>query len=118
MDRWLRSKCGATRLEGLVHGGLVPARSDALEWILPDEDERIPRPPDGYVVTFTHFHERGLASPPHWFLLGLLDQYRIELYHLDPIRIQHITIFITLCEGYLGIGPHWDLWHYFFTARL
>jgi hypothetical protein len=52
--------------------------TNAWEWILPD-DERVPRPPDGYVVSFVYFHERGLTSPPHRFVLGLLDQYRLDL---------------------------------------
>jgi hypothetical protein len=37
---------------------------------------------------------------------------------VDPNGIQHITIFIALCEGFLGIMPRWDLWRYFFTAEL
>jgi hypothetical protein len=102
---------------GPVHHGLLPVRIDTLEWIL-SSDKRSLVLPDGYVVSFTYFHERGLASPAHRFLLGLLDQYRIELQHLDPNRIQHITIFIVLCEGFLGIMPCWDLWRYFFTAEL
>jgi hypothetical protein len=57
---------------GLVHRGLLPTRTDALEWIL-SGDERFLASPDGYVVSFTHFHERGLATPAYRFLLGLLD---------------------------------------------
>ena len=26
--------------------------------------------------------------------------------------------FITLCEGYLGIEPHFELWRYFFSVSL
>ena len=36
-------------------------------------------PPDGYVVSFTHFHEHGLATPTDKFLWGLLPFYKIEL---------------------------------------
>jgi hypothetical protein len=57
---------------GLIHRGLLPTRTDVLEWIL-SGDERFPVSPDGYVVLFTHFHERGLAAPTYRFLLGLLD---------------------------------------------
>jgi hypothetical protein len=31
------------------------------------------------MASFAHFHERGLATPPHRFLIGLLDQYKLEL---------------------------------------
>jgi hypothetical protein len=65
-----------------------------------------------------HFHERGLATPPHRFHLGLLHLYKIELQHLTPNGIQHIAGFIALCEGYLGIEPHLDLWKYFFAVDL
>jgi hypothetical protein len=49
---------------------------------------------------------------------GLLHHYKIELQHLNPNRIQHITAFVVLCEGYLGIKPHFELWKYFFTVSL
>ena len=26
--------------------------------------------------------------------------------------------FITMCEGYLGIEPHFKLWRYFFSVSL
>jgi hypothetical protein len=37
---------------------------------------------------------------------------------LTPLRILHITAFMTLCEAYMGIEPHFDLWNYFFHAQL
>jgi hypothetical protein len=74
--------------------------------------------PDGYVISFVHFHERGLASPPTSSFRGLLHHYGIELQHLNPNGIQHILAFIVLCEGYLGIEPHFELWKYFFAVEL
>jgi hypothetical protein len=70
------------------------------------------------VVLFAHFHEYRLAAPPHRFLLGLLHYYKIKLQHLNPNGIQHIAAFIALCEGYLGIKPHFDLWRYLFSVSL
>ena len=29
-----------------------------------------------------------------------------------------MTVFVTLCIGFLGISPHFDLWWYFFTINL
>ena len=55
---------------------------------------------------------------PHRFLQGLLHYYRLELQHLNPNGIQHILAFIALCEGYLGIKPHFKLWKYFFAVKL
>jgi len=27
-------------------------------------------------------------------------------------------VFVALCEGFLGISPHFDLWQYFFAVNL
>ena len=83
MEPWCRSSISPQRLEGLVHRGLLRPLTAAEEWRLPgDEDE--PLPPEGYVVSFTHFHERGFSIPAHKFLRGLLDYYQVELQHLTP----------------------------------
>ena len=29
-----------------------------------------------------------------------------------------MAAFIALCEGFLGISPHFDLWRYFFAVSL
>ena len=29
-----------------------------------------------------------------------------------------MAVFVTLCEGFLGIRPHFDLWRHFFTVNL
>jgi hypothetical protein len=89
-------------MEGLVKRELLYARTTEMEWLMPGGEDA-PVPPDGYIVAFMPFLERGLASPPHRFLQGLLHHYSIELQHLNPNGIQHIAAFIVLCEGYLGI---------------
>jgi hypothetical protein len=89
-------------MEGLVNRSLLRARTATHEWIVPDGHD-FSTPPDGYVVSFMHFHERGLVAPQNHFLQGLLH---------------HIVTFIVLCEGYLGIEPHFDLWRYFFSIDL
>ena len=83
MDPWCHSDITFQCMEGLVHRGLLHARTSTEEWLLPD-NKGLPSPPDGYVVSFAHFHERGLATPAHKFLRGLLHFYKIELQHLNP----------------------------------
>jgi len=104
-------------MEGLVKRDLLHGRTDAVEWLMPGHEEVLASP-NGYVVSFTPFHECGLMIPPHPFHRGLLHHYQIELQHLNPNGIQHIAAFITLCEGYLGIEPHFELWRYFFSISL
>jgi hypothetical protein len=87
------------------------------EWLLPDMDDS-PTPPAGYAVSFIHFHKQGFTSPVHRFLRRHLYYYKVDLQHLNPNGIQHLTAFVVLCEGYLGIGPDFDLWRYFFTVTL
>ena len=29
-----------------------------------------------------------------------------------------MAAFVALCEGFLGINPHFDLWRYFFVVTL
>jgi len=117
MEPWLRSDVFHAPTERLVKKGLLHARTAVMEWIVPGgEDESLP--PDGYVISFVPFHERRFMTLPHQFLRGLLHYYGVELQHLNPNGIQHISAFIVLCEGYLGIEPHFELWRYFFAAEL
>jgi hypothetical protein len=57
-----------------------------LEWIIPSNDYE-PNPPASYVVSFTHFHERGFGMPASHFFRGLLHYYGIELQNLRPNSI-------------------------------
>ena len=50
--------------------------------------------------------------------MGLLNYYKVELQHLTPNGVQHIAAFVALCEGFLGISPHFDLWRYLFAVNL
>jgi len=65
-------------MEGIIRRGLLLAWTLAEEWLLPGEED-LSSPPNGYVVSFTHFHERGFATPTHRFFWGLLHYYKIEL---------------------------------------
>jgi hypothetical protein len=64
---------------------------------------------------FIAFVLRGLSFPPHEFLHGLFFAYGIRLHDLNPNTIHHIACFITLCECFLGIEPHWALWRRIFV---
>ena len=78
MDPWCCSDITFQCMEGLVHHGILHAWTLVEEWLLPG-DEGSASPPDSYVVSFAHFHERGFVTPAHKFLQGLLHYYKIEL---------------------------------------
>jgi hypothetical protein len=48
---------------------------------------------------------------------ALLHYYGVELHNFNPNSIAQAAIFIAVCEGYLGIEPHWDLWVHLFHAE-
>jgi hypothetical protein len=76
--------------------------------------EVIPAPPSGFWVMFLAFILRGFSLPAHKFLRGLLFVYGMQLHQLTPNSLLHIACFITLCEAFLGVEPHWVLWKYLF----
>jgi hypothetical protein len=91
--------------EGFLVGG---------EQVIFPSTERIPKPLSGYRVMFLAFLSHGLSLPAHEFLCGLLFLYGVQLHQLTPNSILHIAYFITLCESFVGIEPHWILWKFLF----
>jgi hypothetical protein len=71
----------------------------------------------GYIVACAEFYEREFGVPPHRFLRSLLQFYSLMLHHLTPLGILYMAAFVTLCEAYMGIQPHFDLRNYFFCAQ-
>jgi hypothetical protein len=41
----------------------------------------------------------------------------VQLHQLTPNSLLHIACFITLCESFLGIEPHFTLWRSLFWLR-
>ncbi|KAM0880055.1 hypothetical protein ACQ4PT_033840 [Festuca glaucescens] len=76
-----------------------------------------PNPPAGFTVMFSAFLYRGLSLSAHEFLRCLLFSYGIQLWQLTPNSILHLVIFITVCEAFLGIDPHWGLWKKIFFVK-
>jgi hypothetical protein len=66
---------------------------------------------------FLAFLFRGLSLPAHKFLRGLMFFYGVQLHQLTPNSLLHIACFVTLCESFLGIEPHFFLWRSIFRLR-
>jgi hypothetical protein len=109
----------ASDLEDLVGEGLLRPLTDKQrpEWI-PPMGGVVPSPPPGYIVSFVSFHERGFGVPAGRFMQAILHHYGVELHNLTPNSISQAAIFVAVCEGYLGIALHWDLWTHLFCAEL
>ncbi|KAK1645437.1 hypothetical protein QYE76_063242 [Lolium multiflorum] len=110
---WERSKISTQDINLLKKLG-INKKPKAL--CFPSE-ESYPTPPMGYRVSFVDHLIRGLSAPIHPFLRGLLFVYGLQLHHLTPNSILHISIFITLCEAFLGVQPNWALWKRIFFCR-
>ncbi|KAK1613783.1 hypothetical protein QYE76_019300 [Lolium multiflorum] len=103
---WERSKISHQDLNLMKKLGLMKTK-DALCF---PSDESYPSPPIEYWVSFIDHLIRGLSTPIHDFLHGLLFVYGVQLHQLTPNSILHVSIFITLCECFLGVPPNWALW--------
>jgi hypothetical protein len=114
VGNWVPTKMGSKEMSAAEKIGLL--KNDPAE-SLAAGPEIVPRPPPGFRVIFLAFLLRGLSLPPHPFLRGLLFAYGVQLHDLNHNTILHIACFITLCECFLGIEPHWALWRRIFMIR-
>ncbi|KAK1669683.1 hypothetical protein QYE76_057842 [Lolium multiflorum] len=110
---WERSKISNQDANLMKRLGLMK-KEGAIRF---PSEESYPKPPMEYRVSFVDHLIRGLSTPIHDFLRGLLFVYGIQLHHLTPNSILHISIFITLCECFLGVAPNWALWKRIFCIR-
>ncbi|KAK1662811.1 hypothetical protein QYE76_050970 [Lolium multiflorum] len=111
---WSASAISNRDINKLRALGFISASEDDIR--LPGAVSR-PKPPKGFTVMFTAFLFRGLSLPAHEFLRSLLFFYGIQLWQLTPNSILHLSIFITVCEAFLGIDPHWGLWRKIFYVK-
>jgi hypothetical protein len=118
-DPWPFSTVTVDDLEALVVDGLLhPLSCDPQpEWVVPPSGAD-PTPPRGYVLSFVSFHEREFGVPASHFMWALLHYYGVELHNFNPNSIAQAAIFVAVCEGFLGIDPHWDLWTHLFSMEL
>ena len=111
-EGWIASKCYESDLETLVSAGLLLEKS-IVQW-RPALGEDRPYENTGEIVAFAPYLERGLRFPCSFFFSGLLRYDRIQLHHLTPNSFVHISIFVHLCEAFLGIEPHFELFRFLF----
>ncbi|KAK1692511.1 hypothetical protein QYE76_009208 [Lolium multiflorum] len=111
---WCASAISNRDINKLRALGFISASEDDIR--LPGAVSR-PKPPKGFTVMFSAFLFRGLSLPAHEFLRSLLFFYGIQLWQLTPNSILHLSIFVAVCEAFLGIDPHWGLWRKIFYVK-
>jgi hypothetical protein len=112
---WTKSVSTEATLVRLVTAGMMAEATIGGWRISPGENYPDPRP--GEIVVFEDFYWRGFGNPCHPFLRKLCDYYRVSICNLHPNSVLAVSIFITLCESYLGIQPHFNLWRHFFCLK-
>ncbi|RLM42088.1 hypothetical protein C2845_PMPSC048697 [Panicum miliaceum] len=112
---WERRKCTRADLLNLVAQVLLQLE-EIVQW-KPSFRQFIPKEDVDQIVIFEHFVETRLALPASDFFRDLLYHWGIQIHHLNPNSIVHLSIFIHFCQAFLGIEPHFDLFRYFFHLR-
>uniref|UniRef100_J3NCS5 Transposase (putative) gypsy type domain-containing protein n=1 Tax=Oryza brachyantha TaxID=4533 RepID=J3NCS5_ORYBR len=112
---WQRSVVGDQEVMLLEKVRLLLAQA-MVRWH-PDSDEMFPTTHSDEFVVFASFFERGFSLPVSSFFWGLLDFYKLELHHLNPNFILQIYLFVYICEAFLGIPPHFNLFCHLFMVK-
>jgi hypothetical protein len=99
----------------LVSIGVLPPR-ELCSWRI-CHGVTVPTEDTHESVIYVPFLLRGLALPISPFFRGLLDFYRLKLTHLNPNSSLQISIYVHLCEAFLGVLPHFGLWKYMYHYR-
>jgi hypothetical protein len=99
----------------LVSIGVLPPR-ELCSWRI-CHGTTVPTEDTHESVVYAPFLLRGLGLPISPFFRGLIDFYHINLTHLNPNSILQISIFVHLCEAFLGVLPHFGLWKYLYHCR-
>jgi hypothetical protein len=114
-QEWMPSVVGDKDLQLLVDRGLLPPK-ELGQWKSAYQNPFPPENP-GETIVYTSFFERGLGLPTSKFLRRVLYFYRIQLVNLTPIGLSQIAFFVHMCEAFLGIDPHFQLFRYFFRLK-
>lgn len=113
--KWKKSILKHEDLEEMVIDGVLLDEASA-SW-RPTPDEQFIDPQPGELVVFEDFFYRGFGLPTYPFICKLLNYYGILHIHRHPNSYLQLSVFINLCEAYLGIEPHFDLFHHLFQLK-
>jgi hypothetical protein len=115
VKEWWKSKSTTQSINELVNMEVLH-NQELSDWRAPVGESFLDLRPDEIVV-FEDFFRRGFRVLVHPFLQGLLLYYEIGICNLHPNSILLIATFINLHEAFVGIEPHFDLFHYLFCVR-
>ena len=112
---WKSSKCIDSHLLNLVESHLLQSQNEIH--CRRSEGESFPHEEKNESVVFLPYVLRSLGFPVSDFFRGHLFHWGVQVHHLTPNSILHISIFVRLYEAFLGIVPHFDLFQNFFHLK-
>ena len=83
--------------------------------LLPNPDQFIHNPPEGYSGVYLHLLKAGLRFPIPDFIKALLVHYKIHAIQLTPNGFRKAMCFTLLCK-LLDVPPTVDLFRHFYMA--
>ncbi|RLM87492.1 hypothetical protein C2845_PM04G09710 [Panicum miliaceum] len=113
MSSWKKSIMSGVKIRLLEERGLHPPHS---RW-RPVVGEFFPRPTPTEAVALVEFFHQVFGISAHDFLCSVLGKHDIGLRHLHPEGILHLVVFVSLCEGFLGVALHLSLFHRLFVVE-
>ena len=112
---WKKCKLSEDGIYSLVEDRILQTRA-IIQWRSADGEDR-PYEGTNEIVLFRSFVERGFAIPTSDFFRSFLHHWKVQLHHLTPNSILHLSIFTHLCEAFLGIQPHFNLFRHLFLLH-
>lgn len=112
VSEWEESEMDAAKIQALVVAGKIPEKT-LVKW-LPAFGQHWPSGENGQIPVFQAYCECGLRLPAHPFLTVVLEHFGVELVNLGPNSITMLSVFVYLCEAYLGIPADLELFQYFY----
>lgn len=117
--QWVPSNVTVGTIEELRAAGYIPALAMCrapMEGETSHSSSAIATPKKGErVVSIPHLVQ-DLGFPLNPLVRGLLFYYGLDFHHLGPNSILHIATFITICEAFLRVKPHFSLWLKMFSV--
>ena len=114
---WDDSNVRDDHLEFLYQTRRLPHFSN-VKVSVPPEREISPAPEGSERIVFRSHFLRGFGVPTSGFLRSFLDFYGVQPHHLTPNTVVLLSAFVTLCEGYLGTLPIFELWGELFYLKV
>ena len=74
-------------------------------------------PNTGEIIIFIGYFKLGFKVPLHWFMQDLLQYYEAQVHNLNPNRVLFLSTFISFCEDFVGMEPHWAFFHKCFSVH-